>query len=97
MNSGETVRRNPQSATGVLSTITLHERLDRVFQVQVHCAVTACLITRDSVARDSGVPHIEHIHNGYTSSISHGHSKAMDFPPCTRPVNFNLLVSNKLH
>ena len=63
----------------------------------MHCAATACLITRDSVARDSGVAHIEHKHNDYTSSICHGHSKAMDFPPCSRPVNFNLLVSNKLH
>ena len=36
-------------------------RVGRVFQVQVHCAVTACSITRDSVARDSSVPHIEHI------------------------------------
>ena len=58
--------------------------MGRVFQVQVHCTATACSITRDSVARDSGVPRIEHILNIYASSISHGHSKAMDFPPCTR-------------
>ena len=84
---------------GVGSNVVTPDKQGGLTCVEEH-AVRTCVgkhASPDSVARDSGVPHIEHIHNDYTSSISHWHSKAMDFPPCTRPVDFNLLVSNKLH
>ena len=64
---------------------------------QVNCIATACSLTRDSVARDSGGHHIEHLHRVNASHLllaRQGYGSPRHAPG---PVNFNLLVSNKLH
>ena len=59
-------------------------RVVKVFQVQENCTAMACLITIDSMVRDSGGHQIKHLYNVYASSVSRRHSIAMDFLPCTR-------------
>ena len=64
---------------------------------QVNCTATACSLTRDSVARDSGGHHIEHLHRvnaGHLLLARQGYGSPRHAPG---PVNLNLLVSNKLH
>ena len=58
--------------------------MGKVFRIRENNTAMARLITRDSVARDSGGHHIELLYNVYTSSASRGHTRAMDFPLCTR-------------